>query len=69
VLGQTKTVKEFLKLARTPSLLLSEFGSEAIENPAVRQAINDFIAVRDASDQGKLPQQFALERLEMGGHL
>jgi len=64
VLGQTKTVKEFLKLARTPSLLLTEFGTEAIENPAVRAAINDFVAVRDATDQGKLPQQFALERLE-----
>ncbi len=65
VLGQTKTVKEFLKLARTPSLLLSEFGTEAIENPAVRQAIADFVKIRDATEQGKLPQQFALERLEM----
>lgn len=63
VSGQTKDIETFLKLARTPSLLKSEFGVEAIENPAVRSAFAEFVKVRDASDQGKLPQQFALERL------
>lgn len=63
VTGQTNDIETFLKLSRNPSLLTSEFGVDAIENPAVRSAFAEFVKVRDASEQGILPQQFALERL------
>lgn len=65
VTQHTADVKSFLKLARNPELLTSDFGVDAVENPAVRQALADFVKVRDSRDQGILPSQFALERLEV----
>lgn len=65
ITGQTTSIRKFLKLARNPELLTSEFGVEAVENPAVRDALARFVEVRDATTQGKLPGQFALERLEV----
>lgn len=65
ITGQTTSIRKFLKLARNPELLTSEFGVEAVENPAVRDALARFVEVRDATKQGKLPGQFALERLEV----
>lgn len=62
---QTSSVRDFLKLARNPELLTSEFGVDAVENPAVRQALSDFVDIREQSEQGILPSKFALERLEV----
>lgn len=65
VTEEAADVKKFLKLARNPELLTSEFGVDAIENPSVRQALDDFVRIRDSREQGILPGRFALERLEV----
>ena len=65
VTQQASEVRDFLKLARNPELLTSEFGVEAVENPSVRQALADFVKVRNSREQGILPGRFALERLEV----
>jgi len=65
ITGQTSTIKKFLQLARNPELLTSEFGVEAVDNPAVRDALARFVEVKNATKQGKLPGQFALERLQV----
>lgn len=65
VTGQTEDVKLFLQAVRFPTLNRSEFAAEALSNPNVRQALQEFQEVQDASDQGVLPSQFALERLEL----
>lgn len=63
ITGEAKDIGEFLRLSRNPALLNSEFGVEAIENPVVRSTLAEFVRVRNASEQGKLPQAFAMERL------
>lgn len=62
---EAANVKKFLKLVRNPELLTSAFGVDAIENPVVRQTLRSFAEVREATKQGILPGQFALERLEV----
>lgn len=59
----TKNLGEFLRLSKDPALLNSEFGVQAIENPVVRSTLAEFVRVRNAAEQGKLPQEFAQERL------
>lgn len=61
--GETKDIGDFLRLSRNPALINSEFGVEAVENPVVRATLAEFVRVRNASEQGLLPQAFAMERL------
>jgi hypothetical protein len=63
--GKIKSVKLALEVHNTPSLADSEFSEEALANPNVRLALDDFFGIQQAVKKNKLPQQFALERLEI----
>jgi hypothetical protein len=64
VTNQTESIKEALLAQRNPALAKSLFKEEALANPITAQAFKEFTQIQDAAASGKLPRQFALERLE-----
>ncbi len=65
VTGRTKAVGLALKAIRFPSIQESIFSEEALANPNVAMALEEFTLIQDAAKQGRLPATFALERLEL----
>lgn len=65
VTGRTKAVSLALKATRFPSIQESVFSEEALANPNVAMALEEFTLIKDATAQGRLPANFALERLEL----
>ncbi len=65
VTGRTKAVSLALKATRFPSIQESIFSEEALANPNVAMALEEFTLIQDAAKQGRLPSNFALERLEL----
>jgi len=65
VTGRTKAVGLALKAIRFPSIQESIFSEEALANPNVAMALEEFTLIQDAAKQGRLPSNFALERLEL----
>jgi len=65
VTGKAKAVSLALKATRFPSIQESVFSEEALANPNVKLALEEFTLIQDASKQGRLPSTFALERLEL----
>jgi len=65
VTGRTQAVSLALKATRFPSIQSSVFSEEALANPNVAMALEEFTLIRDATKQGRLPSTFALERLEL----
>ena len=65
VTGRTKAVGLALKAIRFPSIQESIFSEEALANPNVAMALEEFTLIQDAAAQGRLPGVFALERLEL----
>jgi hypothetical protein len=64
VTGQTDSLRLALQATRYPSLRDTIFSEEAMANPAVQQALSEYTLIQEASRSGRLPSQFALERLE-----
>jgi hypothetical protein len=64
VTGQTQSVRLALQATRFPSLKDTIFSEEALANPVVQQALEDYTKIQDAAGAGRLPSQFAMERLE-----
>jgi hypothetical protein len=65
VSGRIKAVSLALKATRFPSIQDSIFSEEALANPQVALALKEFTLIQDAATKGRLPQTFALERLEL----
>jgi len=65
VTGKAKAVSLALKATRFPSIQESVFSEEALANPNVKMALEEFTLIQDAAKQGRLPSNFALERLEL----
>lgn len=65
VTGRVKAVSLALKATRFPSIQESIFSEEALANPNVKLALEEFTLIQDATKQGRLPSTFALERLEL----
>lgn len=65
VTGRAKAVSLALKATRFPSIQESIFSEEALANPNVAMALEEFTLIQDATKQGRLPGNFALERLEL----
>lgn len=65
VTAQSQSIREALEATRNPAIAQSLFREEALANPITAQAFKEFNLIQDAASQGKLPQQFALERLEV----
>jgi hypothetical protein len=64
VTGQVTSLKEALEATRNPSIAQSKFREEALANPITAGAFKEFTLIQDAAAQGRLPGDFALERLE-----
>ena len=64
ITSQTESVKQALLAAQNPALRGSEFTEEALQNPITKEAFKQFNLIQDAASSGKLPKQYALERLE-----
>lgn len=64
ITDQTESVKQALIATRNPALAKSLFKEEALQDPVTAEAFKQFNLIQDAAAQGKLPQQFMLERLE-----
>lgn len=64
ITDQTESVKQALLAAQNPALRGSKFTEEALQNPITREAFKQFNLIQDAAEDGKLPKQYALERLE-----
>ena len=65
VSGKVGAVSLALKATRFPSIQSSVFSEEALANPNVARALEEFTLIQDATKQGRLPSTFALERLEL----
>lgn len=65
VTGRANAVSLALKATRFPSIQSSVFSEEALANPNVAMALEEFTLIQDAAKQGRLPATFALERLEL----
>ncbi len=65
VTGKVGAVSLALKATRFPSIQSSVFSEEALANPNVAMALEEFTLIQDATKQGRLPSTFALERLEL----
>jgi hypothetical protein len=65
VTGKARSVSLALKVHRFPSLAEKEFSEEALGDPNVRLALDNFFEIQEAVKQNKLPSNFALERLEL----
>ena len=65
VTGKARAVSLALKATRFPSIQESVFSEEALANPNVAMALEEFTLIQDATKQGRLPSTFALERLEL----
>lgn len=65
VTGRAIAVSLALKATRFPSIQDSVFSEEALANPNVAMALEEFTLIQDATKQGRLPSTFALERLEL----
>ncbi len=65
VTAQSQSIREALEATRNPAIAKSLFREEALANPITAQAFKEFTLIQDAAAQGQLPQQFALERLEV----
>ena len=65
VSGNAKAVSLALKATRFPSIQESVFSTEALASPATQRAFEEFTLIQDAVTQGRLPSNFALERLEL----
>lgn len=65
VTGKIQAVSEALKATRFPSIQKSMFSAEALANPNVKLALKEFTLIQDAAANGRLPSNFALERLEI----
>jgi len=64
ITDQTESVKQALLAAQNPALRGSKFTEEALQNPITAEAFKQFNLIQDAATEGKLPKQYALERLE-----
>lgn len=64
ITDQTESVKQALLAAQNPALRGSSFTEEALANPVTAEAFKQFNLIQDAASSGKLPKQYALERLE-----
>lgn len=65
ITGKTDSVKTALLARSNPALAQSLFTEEALANPATAAAFAQFNDIALAVSQGKLPGQFALERLSV----
>ena len=65
VTGKIGAVSLALKATRFPSIQEAVFSEEALANPNVKLALQEFTKIQDAAANGRLPQTFALERLEL----
>lgn len=65
VSSQIKAVSLALKATRFPSIQEAVFSDEALANPNVALALQEFTKIQDATKSGRLPSTFALERLEL----
>jgi len=65
ITGQTDSIKTALLARANPALSQSLFTEEALANPATAAAFAQFNDIAAAVKQGKLPGQFALERLSV----
>jgi len=65
VSGKITAVSDALRATRFPSLQKSMFSEEALANPNVKLALKEFTLIQDAAAHGRLPSNFALERLEI----
>ena len=65
VTGKTDSIKTALLARSNPALAQSLFTEEALANPATAAAFAQFNDIALAVKQGKLPGQFALERLSV----
>lgn len=63
ITGKTESVKTALLARANPLLAQSLFTEEALANPATAAAFRQFNDIANAVKQGRLPGQFALERL------
>ncbi len=61
--GQSKSIQEALLATANPAIAKSLFRTEALANPQTAAAFQEFNLIKEAVRQGKLPSQFALERL------
>lgn len=61
--GQTDAIQEALALQASPFLASSKFTEEALQNPHTKRVFEEFNKIQAAVTKGKLPAQFALERL------
>jgi len=64
ITDETESIKEALLAAQNPALAGSKFKKEALENPVTAEAFRQYTLIQDAAASGKLPRQYALERLE-----
>ena len=64
ITNRTESIKEALLAAQNPALAQSLFKEEALKNPITREAFKQFNLIQGAAQSGKLPRQYALERLE-----
>ena len=65
VSGKIAAVSLALKATRFPSIQDTVFSEEALANPQVALALKEFTLIQDAATNGRLPQTYALERLEL----
>ena len=65
ITNQAQSVKEALLAAQNPALASSAFKEEALANPVTKEAFKQFNLIKSAASTGKLPRQYALERLEV----
>ena len=65
ITGKTDSIKTALLARANPALAQSLFTEEALANPATAAAFEAFNDIAAAVKQGKLPGQFALERLSV----
>lgn len=59
-----KAVRDALQISKHPSLAQSFFSEESLQDPYVQEVYSRFTEIQSAADQGRLSQEYALERME-----
>ena len=59
-----KAVRDALQISKHPNLAKSFFSNESLQDPYIKEVYSRFTEIRSAADQGRLSQEYALERME-----
>ena len=61
---EVKAVRDALQISKYPTLQTTYFSEEALQDPYIKSVYKNFQEIKGATDQGRLSQEFAIERME-----